>query len=95
MKGMKIVLIFMLLMTAGLFHILFTMFDYGFNNPDTGAFTALEEQMNETLTGDYQDSAYDLNVMMRQFFGIGRVVIVGICVVVIAFIIFDRNPSGS
>ena len=95
MKGMKIIIIFMLIMCAGMFHILFTMFDYGFNNPDTGAFTVLEEQMNETLTGDYQQSAYDLNVMMREFFGIGRVVIIGIIVAIIAFILFDRNPSSG
>ena len=31
MNGMKVVVIFMLIMTAGMFHILFTMFDYGFN----------------------------------------------------------------
>ena len=85
----------MLIMTAGIFHILFTVFDHGFNNPDTGGFTMLEEQMNETLTGDYQQSAYDLNVMMREFFGIGRVVIVGVCVVIIAFILFDRNPDSG
>lgn len=85
----------MLIMCAGLFHIMFTMFDYGFNNPDSGAFTALQEQMNETLTGDYQTDAYERNVMLREFFGIGRVVIVLICVIIIAFILFDRNPEGS
>jgi len=93
MNGMKIIIIFMLIMCAGLFHILFVMFDYGFNNPESGAFAALEEQMNETLTGDYKDNAYERTVMLREFFGIGRVVIVAVCVIIIAFILFDRNPN--
>ena len=95
MNGMKILIIFMLIMCAGLFHILFVMFDYGFNNPDSGAFTALEEQMNETLTGEYRNAAYERNVMMREFFGVGRVIIVLICVIIIAYLLFDRNPEGG
>lgn len=94
-SGMKVLIIFMLIMTAGVFHILFTMFDYGFNNPDSGGFTLLDEQMNETLTGEFRDNANARNAMLHQFFGIGRVVVLAVCVIAIAFILFDRNPGGG
>ena len=95
MKGGKVILIFGLLMLAGLFHIIFTMFDHGFNDPDSGGFTLLQEQINETLTGDYKDTAYERNTMLKEFFGIGRVIIVGMCVLIIAYMLFDRDSSGN
>lgn len=85
MNGRYAILAIVMVMLAGIFHILFIMFDYGYNNPDTGAFTRLESMMNETLTGDYQQSAFDNNNMMRQFFGIGRFIILAICA--IAFVV--------
>ena len=92
---MKIIVVFMLIMCAAVFHIMFTVFDYGFNNPDTGAFTRLEEYMNETLTGDYQDTAYARNEMARQFFGIGRFVILAICFGLIVYLLVERKPGGN
>ena len=94
--GMKIVIMLMLVMMLGLFHIVFTVFDYGFNNPESGAFTLLEETMNETLTGDYQSDAFANNQMAREFFGIGRFIIMAIIVIVGAVILFDKpNTSGG
>jgi hypothetical protein len=93
--GMKIIIVFMLIMLAALFHIMFTVFDYGFNNPDSGAFTLLEEQMNETLTGDHQSDAYENMLNAREFFGMGRVIIIAICVGVMAFILVDRDHSSG
>ena len=61
------------------FHVIFIVFDYAYYNPDSGAFIQLTETMNETLNPEYRNITYNQSVMFRQAFGIGRFVILGLC----------------
>ena len=85
-----------LVMLVGVFHILFIAFDYGFNNPDTGAMTRIKEISNETLTGDYRDSANDNYAMLTQFFGIGRfaILVIGIIGFVVCVLAGRKEPEN-
>jgi len=80
-------------MFAGLFHILFVMFDYSFNNPDTGAFTRLGEIANESLTGDHRTQYNDNSVMLGQFFGLGRIILIGVCLIFLAVGALDSKDG--
>jgi len=84
---------------AGIFHMLFIMFDYAYYNPDSGAFIMLPEVMNETMTPEYQNITYNQTIMYREAFGMGRFAVMGLCVVTFFIGIFDtyairRNGGG-
>ena len=83
----------MMVMFAGIFHIMFIMYDYGFNNPDSGAFTQLRERLNESMNGSWQTDAYNKSVQLQQFFGIGRVICIGLAPVMFVIAVAGRKNT--
>lgn len=79
----------------GFFHIMFIMMDYGFNDPEKGAFVRVQNVLNDTLSSKYQNWTNNGTVMMRQFFGVGRVVILGVIIVCFTMEIMEsRKVEG-
>lgn len=84
-KGFMIFVIVMVLM-AGIFHMLFIGFDYVFHNDDSGAFTILDSSVNDTITNETFRSSTENNTnMFRELFGYGRIICIAI--IPVAFII--------
>jgi len=75
------VLAVMMICFAGIFHMMFIMFDYVYYHPDNGVFTLLPERMNETMSANYSNAAWNNTVMLRQAFGVGRFAVLGLAVV--------------
>ena len=88
-----VVLAILLVCLAGVFHILFIMFDYGFNNPVSGAFTKLQENFNETVENDPNWTGWydDHQNFYLQFFGIGRFCLIGLALVFFAVEAISRS----
>ena len=80
MRGFVFVAIIMVTF-AFVFHMIFIMFDYAYYHPENGIFNMMPERFNETLNTQYQNSAYNQTVMLRQAFGMGRFLVLGIGVV--------------
>ena len=74
---------------AGIFHMLFIMFDYAYYNPDSGVFIKLPKVMNNTMTPEYQNITHNQSVMFRQAFGMGRFAVIGLCLVTFLIGIFN------
>lgn len=88
---MKFLIIGMfLVLMAGFFHIQFIMYDYAFNDPTHGAFTKMQETLNESLSPQYQSWVNNHTVELKQFFGVGRVVIIGLCLGCFGIEVFDH-----
>lgn len=80
----------MLVLITGLLHIMFIMFDYGFNDSDRGAFVKLSEKMNNTLDSDTQQSTYEKATELQEFFGIGRFITLGLGLVMFAVEVLNK-----
>ena len=74
-----------------IFHSLFVLFDYGFNNPDSGAFTMLEEKLEDRMPMSYRNK----NDELIQFFGVGRFVVLAVALACFALEIIDRKRVVS
>lgn len=93
---MFVVMAIILVVLAGIFHMIFIAFDYAFFEPDVGVINQLREglnsSLNETLIKPQMQAHY---AMYRQAFGIGRV----ICLVLIpvAFVIqmLSKRSGGE
>lgn len=68
-----VVLAIFLVLMAGIFHMLFVVFDYAYNDPTRGAFSMLQDDFNESHNDTWDDWYEDHNNLYMQFFGIGRV----------------------
>ena len=88
---LAIVMVFM----AGIFHVMFIMFDYGFNDPDVGAFRKLPEIMNDSLSPTYQNWTYNQSMLARQFFGVGRFICIALCPILFVIEAVTRKPSTN
>ena len=74
-----------------IFHSLFVLYDYGFNNPDSGAFTMLEDKLEDRMPESYRDK----NEELLQFFGVGRFIVLAIALACFALEIIDRKRVVS
>ena len=92
-----VVLAIGMVVIAGIFHMLFIMFDYGYNNPDTGAFSRMVEELNETMSPYYRNWMWNNTLMYREFFGIGRFICMALCPILIGVEIFSKRlkPVGG
>lgn len=84
-----------LLLLFFIFHGLFVMFDYAYNNPDSGAFTLLREQFNETMNAEQRDIAYDRSQLYMDFFSLGRVAFLATCIGCFVIAALDRETHGE
>jgi len=84
----------LLITFAALFHMLFIMFDYAYYHPDDGVFTLLPERMNETMNSDYQNSTWNQTIMLRQAFGVGRFITLGLAVTMFVLSAADYVTLG-
>jgi len=84
-----------LLLLFFIFHALFVMFDYAYNNPDSGAFTQLRDRFNDTMTTEYRDAAYNRSQTYLQFFSLGRFVFLGTCLGCFVIAALDRDTHGE
>lgn len=74
-----------LVLVAGIFHMVFTVVDYGYNNPDTGAFTRAHDIIRDNMkTPYYQNWLDDQQTFQLQFFGLGRFIILVMAIVLFA-----------
>jgi hypothetical protein len=93
-KGFMIFAVIMVLM-AGIFHLMFIMFDYSFHNSESGAMWKLSDVVNESLEGDFASSTHNTSEMLRQSFGYGRVICIGIIPVAFAVNAFKRRDYSE
>lgn len=82
-----------LVLLAGTFHVLFIVYDYAYNNPDSGGFILAQEALNDSLNPYYRNWVNNRTIMMRQFFGIGRVILLALCIVMFVAEVFTRAIS--
>ena len=82
--GIVIVLI------AGMLHIMFIMFDYAYNDPDDGAFVKLRDSLNGSMNWEMRNKSYNNSRMVVQMFGIGRVAVLAVACVCFAIEVFGR-----
>ena len=81
-----------LVLVAAMFHIVFTVVDYGYNNPDSGGFTIANDIIGDRLKTPYFQNWFDNQTSFtREFFGVGRVVILAMVVVCFAAEGFTRT----
>jgi len=60
---------------------MFIMFDYAYYNDDTGVFNMMPSRLNETMNAEYQSQAWNQTVMLREAFGMGRFLVLGIGII--------------
>jgi len=75
-----VILAVALVLLAGFFHIMFIMFDNVWYNSDNGVFHVIPEKLNDTLSNDTKNSAWNTTGVLRQAFGLGRVICIGLCI---------------
>jgi len=84
-----------MILMAGIFHVLFIMFDYAFHDPDEGAFMKLRDVANETISNEtWKERTLDTSNNLRQFFGIARVICIILCPVMFLIAVV-RKPGVS
>lgn len=77
-------------------HVSFIMFDYAFHNPDSGAFIKLRNVANNTIDNtSWRDNTNDQGNMLRDAFGIGRVICIGLCVLCFIIAVLDKPSRGE
>lgn len=82
----------MSILMVGLFIILYIMFNFGFHNPDTGAFTILDSHRDDMMNPTYSNWARELLDYNHSWWGTGFCVLI-IMVIVCGFIDVLRNPK--
>jgi hypothetical protein len=81
-------------MFVGLFMFLYIMFNYGFHNTDSGAFTMLDAQRNNMMNPSYSAWAQDLLNFNHNWWGTGFCVCI-VLVIICGFIDILRKPQDS
>jgi len=88
---MKFVIIaIIMVLIAGILHMVFIGFDYGFHNPDSGMLPQLREKLNDSMLPEYRNKAYNNSQMMREAFGIGRVICIGLAIAIAPLELFKK-----
>jgi hypothetical protein len=83
-----VIFAFLLVLLAGFFHIMFIMYDSVWYDADTGIIPRLADKLNNSLTGDTKNNSWNTTKMLRDAFGMGRVIciiLVPACLVLEAF----------
>jgi hypothetical protein len=83
----------MCVLFAGMFHMIFIMYDYAFWHDEDGAFYKLSDRLNESLDATRQQDAFEQGQMFRQGFGICRVICIGMCIVFLIAAGLSRTPE--
>lgn len=86
-----IVFAVIMVVMAGIFHMLFIGFDYAFYNDDSGAFVLLKEASEGNMNEAARNSADNLTGMFRTAFGICRV----ICIALVPFAFVINTTSKT
>ena len=74
-----VILAFVMILLAGFFHVMFIMFDNVWYNDDNVIFHVLPEKFNNSLGDATKNSSWNTTVMLRDAFGLGRV----ICIILV------------
>lgn len=69
---------------AGTFFIMFTMYNYFYYNDTTGLLHILSDTLNDTMSPHYQNESWNTSVVLRDAFGIGSFIWLGIALVCFA-----------
>jgi len=85
-------LIVVMVLMVGMFHMLFIMVDYVFIGDEHGAFPIMQDKLNDTWNIQTKNSVQNMSVMLKQFFGIGRVVII-VLIPVACVLMAVRKPK--
>lgn len=88
-----VVIAVVMVVMAGFLHMMFIMYDYALHNPDSGMLTKLRESMNETLNTEARNRAINQTQMYREGFGWGRVICIGLALVIGPIELFKRPRS--
>lgn len=89
-----VVLVIIMVLMAGVFHLLFIGYDYAFHNPDSGFVPLLSEAANKTMNAEYRSAAQNRSDMLKDAFGISRVICIGL--IPVAFVIrATQKPRGE
>lgn len=89
------IIVALLVLMAFIFHVFFIMIDYAWYDTDTGAFSRLRETMNETLNTEYQAQAEEQHTMLKQGFGIARVICIGLIPVCTVIVVLGRRRESE
>lgn len=92
MKNFAILVVVMVLM-AGIFHLLFIGFDYAFHDEDEGAFTKLAEAANKSMNWEYRNRSENTSNFLKDAFGLCRVICIGL--IPVAFVIRATQKPGE
>jgi len=85
------VLAIVMVCIAGMCHMMFIMFDYGFFDTESGGLHKLQETLNNSLNDQYRNSTYNTTIMLKNGFGWGRVICIGLAPVLFAVEAFNRS----
>jgi hypothetical protein len=85
-----LVLIIILVLLAGVFHMLFIMFNNVYYNNQNGIFKLLPDALNSSMDQEHINTTSNQTQMLRDAFGIGRVVCIGLVPIAVAIMALDR-----
>lgn len=86
--GVAMVLLFIV------FHFLFIMFDFAYNNPDNGAFTLMDDKIAPHMLqapSGYTNKPAEL----AQFFGLGRFIVLAMIIICFIAEVLSRRRSSE
>ena len=79
------------ILICGMCHMMFIMYDYALFHPDSGGLSMITEKMNNSLNAEYRNRTYNQTVMLRDGFGWGRIICIGLAPVLLAVEAFKRT----
>ena len=80
---------------AGMFHMIFIMFDYAFWDDEDGAFYKLSDKLNDSMDDTHRQTAFEQGQMFKQGFGICRVICIGMCIVFLVGAALRKEGIGG
>jgi len=91
-----VVLAIFMVLFFGVFHMVFIVFDYAYNDPDAGAFSLLQDSFNETVEDtDRQDWYNDHQNFYLEFFGIARFGFLALAIIFFIAAAVSKYNEGS
>jgi len=84
----------MSIMLTGLFFFMYVVFNYGFHNPDTGAFTKIDDKIDMAMGSEQADWTRDILDFWHNIWGAVFVVVI-IMNIVCGFIDVIRQPRNT
>lgn len=85
-----VILAVVMVLMAGVLHMVFIGFDYAFFNPDSGGLLQLSDKLNDSLNVETRNRAWNQSQMFRQGFGIGRVICLALVPVLVGIEVFSK-----